>query len=651
MKFYGWVQPTQKETAAVLSALPRPIFRDCSFDIKNTGAGQCVILADYVKKLLGQHIVQIQEIGDCVSFGSAHAIDYTYCTDIQLKGKNYEFVAITSTEDIYGGSRVQIGKGQLGSEDGSIGAWAAQYVHDYGTLVRQAYENDDLTKYSGQRAREWGMPNKGVPNYLVGYAKEHRIKTVSLVRTYEEVRDSICNGYAVTVASNQGFSNVRDQDGFLKPQGNWGHQMCATPYTVIGYNDSKFIKDVEIGTILYDKDGNSQYVTDVYKRKFIGQIYKISSHGNLPLEVTGNHPLLVCRNSNEFNEEESDGGIVLSTNKKVYVWVNACDIKIGDYLVCPKPKIKNDKSLPKWIIGTRKTKNQPKDLYFDNDIAWLFGLYAADGTAEKGHKIKITLHENEIEKAKMCVEVFLKLGLQATIKPVKNKKAIRVIVYSSVVANSFLEWFGKLENKHLPEWIWGGWDLESVLNGVYAGDGGVPNDGFGKRITNTSIKLIYQCRNILLLMGQKPSISRYTYKNKQTWNDRFTLEWHNSDIVKYNYWQNDKILMKVYDIKQESYSGDVYNLEVDNTHSYIANGVVVHNCIIGVDDSYRRPGVLCLNSWPYNWVSGPTRHDMPPGSFWIDAQVFEQNMLSAGDSWVYSDRIGFERKELSWRIV
>lgn len=229
----GWVKPTASQFLNVAKSLPMPIFSDVYHDVKGSGAGKTVILSDYVKKLLKKHIGQIQAIGDCVSFGAAHAVDHTYCTEIVVKGDREEFIALTSTEDIYGGSRVQIGNGQLGRGDGSIGAWAAKYVNEYGTLIRVKYEKDDLTTYSGSRAQDWGNPGRGTPSYLLPIAKQHRIRTVSLVQTYEEVRDAIANGYAVTIASNQGFSSTRDKDGFLKPYGTWAHQMC-----LIGVDDA-----------------------------------------------------------------------------------------------------------------------------------------------------------------------------------------------------------------------------------------------------------------------------------------------------------------------------------------------------------------------------------------------------------------------------
>lgn len=228
----GWNKPTPSQFLSVAQSLPMPIFGDVYSDIKGSGAGKVVILSDYVKKLVGQYIGQIQAIGDCVSFGAAHAVDHTYCTEIVVKGDLEEWVALTSTEDIYGGSRIYIGNGQLGYGDGSIGAWAAKYVNQYGTLIRIKYNNDDLSKYSGDRARRWGNPGAGTPKYLLDISRQHKINTVSLVQTYEEVRDAIANGYAVTIASNQGFASTRDKDGFLSPRGSWPHQMC-----LIGVDD------------------------------------------------------------------------------------------------------------------------------------------------------------------------------------------------------------------------------------------------------------------------------------------------------------------------------------------------------------------------------------------------------------------------------
>lgn len=67
-------------------------------------------------------------------------------------------------------------------------------------------------------------------------------------------------------------------------------------------------------------------------------------------------------------------------------------------------------------------------------------------------------------------------------------------------------------------------------------------------------------------------------------------------------------------------------------------------CFIGV--RYDRPGLLCLNSWGPNWVSGPKwPEDQPDGSFWVDASV-ASGMLDGGDSFAISGYRGFPWRDL-----
>lgn len=68
----------------------------------------------------------------------------------------------------------------------------------------------------------------------------------------------------------------------------------------------------------------------------------------------------------------------------------------------------------------------------------------------------------------------------------------------------------------------------------------------------------------------------------------------------------------------------------------------------GVDDT-TRPGALCQNSWPASWISGPTRHDQPPGSFWVDADTID-GMLRQGDSYIFPGLNGIQRTEIIWDI-
>lgn len=221
----GWVDKP-KEVENVMMSLPMPLFTDVYGPLKDTGKNKVRLLYEFVTKVAGKFETFHQTGPDCVSMGSAMAVNLLKAVEIALNGEFEEWVASTSTEDIYGGSRIQIGGGRLGNGGGSVGAWAAEYVVSYGTLLRQKYGKIDLSKYDYEKARIWGSPGYGTPNELLILAKEHKIRTVSRVRNYNEARDAIYNGYPVTVASNVGFTSTRDKNGFLVRSGSWMHQMC-----------------------------------------------------------------------------------------------------------------------------------------------------------------------------------------------------------------------------------------------------------------------------------------------------------------------------------------------------------------------------------------------------------------------------------------
>jgi len=223
----GWLHKP-KEVEAIASAQKFPQFVSGSQATGSVGAGKGkrTLLYQALYKAVGgkdKWRPRFQTIGDCVSMGAGGAVDILRALEFVMNKS--EYIAETATEPIYAGSRVEIGKGQLGNGDGSVGAWAAEWVKRGGTLVRQKYGKIDLSVYDGNRAKQWGAPDAGCPDDLEPESRKHLVKTISLVTTFSELCDAIAAGYPVTVASNQGFTNVRDKAGFLRPSGNWGHQM------------------------------------------------------------------------------------------------------------------------------------------------------------------------------------------------------------------------------------------------------------------------------------------------------------------------------------------------------------------------------------------------------------------------------------------
>ena len=156
-----------------------------------------------------------QTTGDCVSHSTRNAVDVTRCHEI-VGGQREAFVARGATEAIYG-SRGHGGQGMSCSV-------AARFVHqDGGILVRKDYGFIDLSKYDSKKGTNWGR--RGVPSDVLLESQKHKVKTISLVKSVDEARDAIANGYALSVCSNYGFSSRRDSNGIARRSGSWNHAM------------------------------------------------------------------------------------------------------------------------------------------------------------------------------------------------------------------------------------------------------------------------------------------------------------------------------------------------------------------------------------------------------------------------------------------
>ena len=120
--------------------------------------------------------VNQQNVGCCVGCGWKHGVDALLAVQI-LAGRPATWKPV-SVEVIYGGSRVEVGGGRI-SGDGSVGAWAAKWVKDYGVVPMEKFPDADLTAFSPARAREFGR--RGVPDALEPLAREHPVKGTALV--------------------------------------------------------------------------------------------------------------------------------------------------------------------------------------------------------------------------------------------------------------------------------------------------------------------------------------------------------------------------------------------------------------------------------------------------------------------------------------
>jgi len=154
------------------------------------------------------------DTGTCVSRGTYRSCMLSYLAQIdekRIQGRP----AVIAYEPIYGGGRITIGKGRLGSGGGMYGGWAAEWVSRYGCCERNRYGNIDLSVDDPigrtDLAREWG--NRGIPKEILE-ASTHKFDA-HLARTIDDMMDVLACKFAGAMSSDRTGSG-RDKYGMSR---------------------------------------------------------------------------------------------------------------------------------------------------------------------------------------------------------------------------------------------------------------------------------------------------------------------------------------------------------------------------------------------------------------------------------------------------
>ena len=167
-------------------------------------------------------------VGSCTGFGTAGALNIAlakFC----LENRTPEWYTPISESAAYANGRES--GGMLGQSDGGYGSACAKSTEEIGMLRRMPYPSKDLTDYTVSDARELGR--YGIGRYgLKPDAFRMRAGTVFQVRSAEDAKSALRDGFAINVCSMQAFRTVRDVNGICEADNtrSWAHSM-----TVVGF--------------------------------------------------------------------------------------------------------------------------------------------------------------------------------------------------------------------------------------------------------------------------------------------------------------------------------------------------------------------------------------------------------------------------------
>jgi hypothetical protein len=385
------------------------------------------------------------------------------------------------------------------------------------------------------------------------------------------------------------------------------------------------IENIKVGDFVLTHEGRERKVTAIHSRGHRGLVTNIRyRRWYQPLRCTHDHKLLVRRKD----------------DPRAATWVPAHSILPGDFLVMPRPvsgpplKEITFKSEWRFYESARKTTcylpkctgkmvarnmcdphyrewlqtpasqrkahppatnarytRMPDTITVDTDLLYLFGWYLAEGFSSiatgKSRFISLSGHAKERPILERLGARLEKFGVKWNIYASKKAQAIELRAYGVELATWFRNWFGHMAaNKSVPPELMALPPAQArvVLQGYTEGDGYERK----KQVewVSASSKLCYQMCLLAAKCGYSPTmrtiklhehfIGGYTVNGKPASKSLSLAD------ERFIYEPVTEVTTSFVERKEER----VYDLTVEDDHSFVVGFASVHNCHrIGQKDS------------------------------------------------------------------
>lgn len=360
----------------------------------------------------------------------------------------------------------------------------------------------------------------------------------------------------------------------------------------------KEIQDVVVGDLVLTHKGRFKRVIRTFSRNYNGRCVEISlagAHGK-KITSTAEHPFLVADHSLNKREWLCGKDICFGRRRRgggIHNWQS--------YLCFPKVKQHNSELYFEASVDCDFSRgyarreyvsrqpaewpNIPSSMPLDEDISWLLGLFAAEGSFSTSKGIltggmRLSLNSDEVEHAERAEKILLtRFGLSCgrSVDLVHHKMDV---TFSCVPLAHFLSYHigQNCRSKKVPLFV-----LESSMAckqafamGLLAGDGkdpkSCPNSQFTLKVASRD--LAWGLKLLLASMDIWANVSEINDKGKIAWQVPLTLcASYRRSICDNDYVYKPISNIRAFDVENV----EVYNFEVEEDNSYCTD-VAVHNC-------------------------------------------------------------------------
>jgi hypothetical protein len=374
----------------------------------------------------------------------------------------------------------------------------------------------------------------------------------------------------------------------------------------------KNIENVVVGDNVIDHKGSIEKVLELKKRDYSGLLYKLNVIGKDSITCTEEHPFLVIKSEDArcdrlnhlpkgckcvpmtkglcfkgYNKRKTD-----CTYRPETSWVIAKELKKGDYLLLPR-------------IKTEKNE-------FSKEEMFLFGFYVAEGCVSKNsvgtkNRLRFVFGKKEINIVNIVRDMF-KVQYGKELRLFNSSNVYELAIHDKEIADRFIKHCGEYAHtkKISSDILQSSKDLTNFFLGGYVlGDGHVSKSkrSYGLICYSTVSKNLSSQLELLFSKIGCTVRSHLKYRKDNRPNRETSSGWAYLSIVsavsahlvklfgRKEFYREikkkshrilplqDFICFPISEISTEKFEGPVYNLEVGNSHSYLINNLIVHNCL------------------------------------------------------------------------
>ena len=346
-----------------------------------------------------------------------------------------------------------------------------------------------------------------------------------------------------------------------------GGTPCFTADTmVLTSNGYKAIEKIQVGDLVVTHKGRLRKVIRTGSKMAKTGYLRMVGH-SAPFVCTPNHPFYSLHWKRYVN---GSGRVVEKVSKPA--WIPAENLEGMQWMACTFYEIDSPH------IPSAKFADSPEK-------AMLFiGMYLGDGyirrfTNKNKKAVVLCLNQRKLSQFKLLFG-----DIAGSIA--KCRTAYKVTLYDTSLANFIINEFGELSsNKRVPAWVLSHPHKEALLRGYTLTDGHLDQSGNKFSATSVSKPLAYGIADLLNSCGFVAGVNFVPLPPTCCIEGRICNQksFYQIRAVKRSltrlFRDVDRFLCRtVKGYEKTDVMQPVYNIEVEEDHSYIAEGAITHNC-------------------------------------------------------------------------